>query len=733
MENKNHIWQFSRIGGVSRVNLNSGSDLLALEYLDKKLWTALSCPVHGLEIDSKTLEYIDLDKDNRLRVPEVLEAVKWIISVIKNPDDLINRHQNLPLTAINEDTPEGKILISSALQILKNLGKPDAAFISVEDTSDTIKIFTGTRFNGDGIVTEDSTDDESVKKLINDIILYIGSAADRSGKDGVTAELVNDYYQNCEAYLAWQTKAENNAKTIMPFGDSTAEAFEVINTLKLKVEDYFVRCRLVAYDPHSADVLNNMASRFEAISTRELTENMSEIASFPMAYIEAGKPLPLKVGINPAWEKMLTKFKNLVVDTSFKNKESITEEEWKLLLAKFDDYSTWMADKSGALVENAGLTNIKEVLNANLKEELLLLIEKDKALESEANNIFLVDKLVRYYRDIYTLLNNFVTFHDFFSDDSKAVFQAGRLYLDQRACDLCIKVNDMPKHAGMAGFSGICLIYCDCYSKIKNERMTIVAALTDGDFDDIVVGRNAVFFDNNGLDWDATIVKIIENPISIRQAFWSPYRKFARFINKQIEKFAADKEKAVDTQVTAGIQKTTDKADAGLTKAVTSAAPAATPPATPPPPPPPFDIGKFVGIFAAIGLALGAIGSVLAAVFSGFLSLVWWKMPIALLGVILAISGPSMILAWLKLRKRNLAPVLDANGWAVNAKVTVNIAFGNTLTHLASLPLNSKLNLIDPFKKKKNPLWYIIIVALLVFSASLYLLWHFGLLKSLGI
>ena len=35
-----HVWQFSRVGGINRVNLYSGNDLLALEHLDQKLWTA---------------------------------------------------------------------------------------------------------------------------------------------------------------------------------------------------------------------------------------------------------------------------------------------------------------------------------------------------------------------------------------------------------------------------------------------------------------------------------------------------------------------------------------------------------------------------------------------------------------------------------------------------------------------------------------------------------------------
>jgi hypothetical protein len=253
--------------------------------------------------------------------------------------------------------------------------------------------------------------------------------------------------------------------------------------------------------------------------------------------------------------------------------------------------------------------------------------------------------------------------------------------------------------------------------------MTIVAALTDGDIDNITVGRNAIFYDRQGRDWDATIIKIIDNPISIRQAFWSPYKKFSRFLNSQVEKFASSKEKAVEASAASHAEKVTSNVDAVVKSG--PAAPAAAPAQ-------PFDIGKFVGIFAALSLALGAIGSVIMSILTGFFKLHWWQMPLAILGIILAISLPSMVLAWLKLRKRNLAPVLDANGWAVNARLTINILFGRTLTHLASLPENSKVDLFDPFKKKKNP-WPAIIIAIVLFAAAVYLLWYYDILAKWGI
>jgi len=727
MDNKTHIWQFSRVGGVNRVNLETGNDLLALEDLDQKLWTALSCPVNGLEIDPKTLKLIDTDHDGKIRVPEIIEAVKWITSLIKNPDELVRKNTSLPLSSINDNNPLGSQLLASTKQILSNIEKPDSQVISVEETSDTISIFAKTKFNGDGIIIEDSADDSELKKLINNIMICVGSVPDRSGKNGIEKEHIDTFFKNCEVYSNWHSKSEENRELILPFGDHTEEAFLVFSALKPKIEDYFLRCQMTEYDPSSADTLNSLTNRIEQINLKDLSTCIDEIASYPIAKIEAKKPLAFETGINPAWREKLLKLRSLVYESS---KKHLSEDEWIMLCKKFNPFNTWKSEKIGESVEMLGLGAIRELLKSDKKDALLALIAKDKALEGEANSIILVDKLARYYRDLYTLLNNFVTFSDFYSPNSQAIFQSGSLYFDQRCCDLCITVSDMAKHGSMAGSSGICLVYCDCYSMTRNEKMTIVAALTDGDVDNLVVGRNAIFYDKKDLDWDATIIKIIDNPISIRQAFWSPYRKTSRFISKQVEKVASSKEQEVHGSAASGVEKASAKVNTGLTESTRTSS--VTTITTEQQKPTPFDIAKFAGIFAAIGLAFGAIGSVLTAIVGGFLSLTWWKMPLAFLGLMLAISGPSMIIAWLKLRKRNLAPVLDANGWAINAKATINIAFGTTLTHLASLPKNSKQNFSDPFTKKRNP-WIPIIIILIILITAAFLLWYYGFLADWGI
>lgn len=731
MNNERHIWHFSCVGGVNRVNLESGNDLLFLNNLDQKLWTVLSCPVDNLEIDTKTLKLIDTDNDGKIRVPEIIEAVNWITRLIKNPDDLIKRPASLPLDAINTETPEGKTLHTAALRILSNLGITGKSEISLSETSDISAIFANTPFNGDGVITELSTESCELKAVIAQIITLFGSVSDLGGKEGINSELLYLFTANCETYAAWQQKAIDNKSEILPLGEDTEDAYQRYRDLKPKIEDYFLRCQLAEFDPQSTETLNSLSSRIESISNLEINNCLTEISAFPLAKTKAGNPLSLRLDVNPLWQARLLKFSSDISRLLDKNIDNLSYSEWLAVVDKFYAFEKWISEKAGTAVEALGLPAVQNYLASKQKEELLALIDQDKELSEEVTNVLLVDKLVRYYCDIYTLLNNFVTFSDFYSADKKGIFQAGTLYFNQRSCQLCIKVNDLAKHSSIAAGSGICLVYFECTSKARNQKITIVAAFTDGDVDNLEIGRNAIFYDTSGHDWDATIIKVVDNPISIRQAFWSPYRKVSKMISKQFEKIASSQEQKVNAVTTSKIDKVSDKASSGLDQAVkpTDQPTAETTPAATKPTP--FDIAKFAGIFAAIGLAFGAIGSALTAIITGFLELSWWQMPLVLIGLMLAISGPSMLLAALKLRKRNLAPVLDANGWAINARATINIKFGATFTHLAKLPKNSKLDLRDPFTQKRKSLLPILILLALV--STLVFLWYYGYLSDWGI
>ena len=723
MENtkSSYPWRYTKIGGVTRVSIETGDDIAHLPELDQKQWTVLSCPTTGLEIDSETLKMLDTDGDGHIKVNEVTAAIEWLKKVLTSMDSLTGKSAVLPLSAIREDTDEGKKLLNSARQILSNL-KLDKQELAIAETSDSVKIFADTKYNGDGIITEASTDDEALKKIIATIIANVGKAADRSGADGVTKELIEEFYTEAADFTAWKNLSLNDSNLIH-YGDNTTAARDAYYAIKDKVADYFIRCKLAAMDSDATSALEISKESLAKISEKNLTEAISEIEAYPLTKINVKAQLPLNEAINPAWEGKFKALKSLILDVDFAGKQSIDEAEWNTIGAKFGAYDKWLADKKGAKVEGVDFAYITDVVANNKKDELLALVDKDLAEKDNAESIQEVNKLAHLYRDMFTFLRNYVTFTDFYyqyKTGDKAIFQAGTLFIDQRSCDLCINVADMGKHTASAAQSAMFIAYCDCENKKLGKKLQIAAVITDGDIDNITVGKNGVFYDRAGNDYEATVTKVIDNPISIRQAFWTPYKKFAKFIEDQVAKFAADKDKAVTDNATAKISETGTK----LTEKPAEGTPAA------PPQKQPFDIAKYCGIFAAIGMALGFIGSAIVAVVSGFLGLPWWGMFLAVLAIILLISGPSMLLAYLKLRRRNLAPVLNANGWAVNAHAFVNITFGATLTHLAKFPFVKGR---DPLADKKYPWWKKVLWILLFVGIIGFVMYCTGKLERFGV
>lgn len=523
-------WTFANVGGSVRVKIQSGEDIRHLGELDQKMWTVLSCPTTGLEINEESLSLIDLDGDGKLRVKEVVQTADWLCSVLLNPDSLLEGKSEVALDNIADES-----ILSVARQVAGDkervsLGDVDAAIAGVS----------------------------------------------------ITAQPAPE----------------------VPY------AGDVIAAYKAKQAEY--------------------AAYYEQVKLQQI--GLATIAE------DAPKP-------------------------------GMTEEEFAEMGSKIAAYEAGVAAANDA---NAAALSAAQAQYKPLRKLLLL------------------------SRDFYRLLRNFVTFEDFYDkrQNIKAIFQAGTLIIDQRACTLCVRVSDMSKQNLQAGASGMYLIYCDCESKRLGKQMQIVAAMTIGGIRNLTVGKNALFYDNEGNDWDAVVTKIIDNPISIGQAFWSPYRKFGAWVTDLINKSAAEKDSKVFSEATNKIQEGAKN----------------TPLAGEKPKPQAFDIAKFAGIFAAIGMAVGYIGAFFTSVIGGFASLKWWQDILAVLGIVLVISGPSMFLAWTKLRKRNLAPVLNANGWAVNADVMVNVMFGSALTQQAQFPM---LQLVDPLAKKSMPAWkkWIIAVA----------------------
>ena len=710
INNPKHKWEFENIGGCSRVKLTSGKDIAHLGELDTKMWTVLSCPVQGLEIDEKSLRYMDCDADGKIRVNDVVCISKWITGMLKNPDLLLEGKDVINIDDINTENESGLKLSKAAKQILANLGKAENQ-ISLADTADIAAIFAKTRFNGDGVITVASSDDAALQDIIASATAVTGGTMDRSGQMGVNAAQIEQFYTELKAYSDWCA-----AEVPAPFADKTDAVIAAYQALDAKMKDFFMRSRLAAFSPDSTTALDVQTSRIEAISAENLAGKGDEIAAYPIARITGKAELDLDAAINPAWAAQFNVIKGVVEA----GKKSLTEADWAAIGAQFAAYTAWKGAKAGASVEGLTLDKVNALLKQDQKQALLDLVAQDIALKEEAENIEMVNKFLHVLRDLYRLLKNFITFQDFYNKDKKvgAIFQSGTLIIDQRACRFCMKVSDMGAHNASAATSGMYLVYCDCTTKTSAAKLQIVAAVTVGEVGNLIVGKNAVYYDNAGVEWDAKITKIVDNPISISQAFWSPYRRMATVVENLINKSAAEKDAKMMADATAKINDTPNKLPEAQAPAAEGEA------AKPAAATPPFDIAKFAGIFAAIGMAVGMIGTALASLAEGIFALEWWQLVLSFLGIMLIISGPAMVMAWMKLRRRNIAPLLNANGWAVNADSKISIPFGETLTDVAKYP---KLRLKDPYAKTGMPGWAKFLITLVILGAIAAGVWFFEL------
>ncbi|MDO8933898.1 MAG: hypothetical protein Q7U97_16010, partial [Rhodocyclaceae bacterium] len=190
-------WRFFRAGGFDQVRLDTAAELLAIDALDQKLWVALSCPVQGIEFDARTLSFVDTDSDGHVRAPELIAAVKWAGERLNNPEVLAQKLAGVPLAAIRDDDEEGARIAAAARALLADLGRPE------------------------GLV----------------------GVAEASAAQARFAE---------RALAAWEA-AGREAK---PLGDATEAAQAALDAVAEKVEDYFVRGRLAAFDSRAGAALN---------------------------------------------------------------------------------------------------------------------------------------------------------------------------------------------------------------------------------------------------------------------------------------------------------------------------------------------------------------------------------------------------------------------------------------------------------------------------------------------
>ena len=359
----------------------------------------------------------------------------------------------------------------------------------------------------------------------------------------------------------------------------------------------------------------------------------------PLVTEEPDKALPLKEHLNPKYLEAILDFGEKCVKPILgADKPCLSRMEWKAIKAKFAAYRAW--------------AQAKPVMSPGSKD----------GLEEE-------ERLLRYKLHLGELLENYVTMDRLYKHDT-AIFQTGVLRIDGREMNLCFHVDSEAAHSALVDKSNCCVIYLKLSRPSEKAERLVCAVVTAGVVGTLYVGRNGVFYDRDGKDWEAVITKVVENQVSLAEAFWAPWKKIGEGIAGTVKKFIGDRQaKATDS-----VQKGTESTQAGGAAMASS--------------------------IAAIGIGIGMVGAAAASLMAAISSMPAWKIGIALVALVLIVSVPSMILAWFKLRKRDLGVVLNACGWAINRPMRFSMKRAAAFTKCAPNPMAK--------------VWFAILVLLLV-------------------
>lgn len=661
---------FKNYGGSYQLRIQDVKDLEKVQFLAEAHWAATSVPISSLNCDPGLLSYIDIDKNGRIRTDEIKTALEWLFRFLKNRSRLSEGTDVLYLSDIDTSHPEGQKLRSAAEFILSNHQPPDAQEISLEQVRDVQSIISNATNNGDGIISPEATRDPDIGQFITSVMNTVGSVLDAGGKPGISQEQLNVFVNEAESYLAWKAEGEipegKDNTEVMPWGTETLQAYELIASLEEKIEQYFAQCAMVGFDERAAAQMQLRQRELEEIDFMDKSIMEERVKNAPIAAPNREGILDFGSRINPLYFECLIDLRNNVLKRALgKLVKQLTQKQWENVKNVFAAHRTWLQNKQGTKVEELGEDRLRTYLNGPYRERVSELITEDLAVADDLDQMHNLEKLILYQKGLMELVNNIVSFSSLYDPKRRALFEMGTLVIDGRQMTFTMRVQDREAHKRIAEKSCMYLLYVEVTGRQdKDIKFEIVAAVTSGTEGRLRVGKRGIFFSIDGKEWDAQIVDIVENPISIWESVRAPFQQFTGFIKNQIEKFTKSRQTKIDASF---------------------AAPSAS--------------GMARDLLLGGGIAIAALGSSFAYITKALSQVNPIHILVTLAGLAILILLPGMIMGFLKTRKRDMSVLLEALGWAVNVHMRLNNSLGKLFTQTPYLPKDARKERRDLIKQ----------------------------------
>jgi hypothetical protein len=688
---------FRNVGGVHQLEVADDEDLAKIDRVDPARWAATSAPLKDLSCDPAFLAFLDAGGTGRLRVKQLVAARDWLFERLKHRKRIRDRSSTLVVADLDDSREPGQKLKKAVEHVLAQVReakpaepqatpveKPLMDRLSLTQIRDFRASYAKTLLNGDGIVSPDHMTDPAVAAFAKDVMATIGSAKDASGLPGVGEAELTKFLERAKVFLEWRTRP-TTSPAILVWGDETTAAADLVRSLDAKVEEFFLHCDLLRQDSLAASSRLSV-EEMRALKAKDMAAVEAYLAGSPLAAPNPEGILALDGPVNLIYQDRFASLRSTVLGRSLGPEvHSLTRHSWKQVKATFEAVYAWQLEKPAEPFDKLDAAALESVVAGPLPVQLQALIALDKAAAGELAELVTIEKFMLYQRWLLDLVNNFVNLSAVYHPSHDALMERGSLVIDGRRLEFCLKVENRDAHKKIAAESLLFLVYATVTEKDTAGGTTfeVIAPLTSGERGRLRAGKRGLFIDNDGKEWDAVISEVVENPISIREAFKAPFRRMKEFVASKIEELASKHLKMAETSAA---ETTTTPAPTPAQIAAPAAAGAA--------------VGGAAGAGAAGqglqnillmgGLVATALTAALGYVVSVFHDIhifsLLWKVGL----VALIIGGLSSFLGWLKLRRRDMSLILEANGWALNMPMKVTRRAGGLFAHTPRLPKGAK-------------------------------------------
>jgi len=662
---------YSKVGGSYQLHIEKFADLRSILELDEAFW-ALNCiDVNSLRMDKRFLAFVDADNDGRIRTDEIRRAIEFLLTNMKDGKGFEEGSDILLLSAIDDTTPVGTAMLDSARLILKNLNKPDAATLTLDELRNDKAIRSRSYSNGDGVVTPDLDQPPEVNERIELIMKTAGSTDDVSGAKGVNAALIDKFLAECAACSAWREQLRQDDGTLLCFGPDTAGVYAQYLTVKADIDNYFLNSETLEFFSEEPD---RVAKKDLAADVRAPEEVRAMLEKSVLALPRADRRLDLNDRLNPLRRAQIESFFALPQCAEMLEDNRLSVEEWRSFEKKIAPYDAWSKAKPAF----AGLYEAidQEVLSKITAEDPVISQLKECCTQdlnagTALAGLDVLHKFMLFQRYLKELLNNFVSLASLFDLAADSPLQAGKLVMDGRHFTLAVPVKDLAEHKRIVTMSNICVLYIELSptASIKPPWQTLAVAVSSGNMRNLFVGKRGLFFAAGGGIFDAKVTAFVEQPVSISEALKNPFYRFGNFVGEQISKFFNTK--AAGAQKELGAQLSSGK--------------------VPPVPSSGNNSGNASMLLMGGGIGIAALGSSVAFITKQLQTVSIWDILSVLLGIILIFGGPVVAVSLVKLYRRDLSRFLEATGCAVNRRMRMSRAMGNIFTFSPEMPAGKKI------------------------------------------